>query len=69
MWLPEPWDLQLKSFIDEELGGKINTEVKVLVDAYGIQADDLGITLSEGILSDDQVKSVFEIVQRKRGVS
>jgi hypothetical protein len=61
--------IQLKSFIDEELGGKINTEVKVLVDAYGIQADDLGITLSEGILSDDQVKSVFEIVQRKRGVS
>jgi len=61
--------IQLKSFIDEELGRKINTEVKVLVDAYGIQADDLGITLSEGILSDDQVKSVFEIVQRKRGVS
>lgn len=67
--------IQLKSFIDEELNkGEGNTktdyEAKVLVDAYGIQADNLDLELPKnGILSDDQVKSVFEIVQRKRGVS
>lgn len=64
--------IQLKSFIDEELipanQDKQDVDVKVLVDAYGIQADNLGITLPDGILSDDDVKSVFEIVQRK-GVS
>ena len=66
--------IQLKSFIDEELNkGEGNTktdyEAKVLVDAYGIQADNLDLGLPKnGILSDDQVKSVFEIVQRK-GVS
>ena len=61
--------IQLKSFIDEELDGKNDTEVKVLVDAYGIQADNLDLGLPEnGILTDDQVKSVFEIVQKK-GVS
>lgn len=67
--------IQLKSFIDEELNkGEGNTktdyEAKVLVDAYGIQADNLDLGLPKnGILRDDQVKSVFEIVQRKRGVS
>ena len=64
--------IQLKSFIDEELitgNTKENVDVKVLVDAYGIQADNLDITLNDGILTDDQVKSIFDIVQRKRGVS
>ena len=65
-------NIQLKSFIDEELitgNTKENVDVKVLVDAYGIQADNLDITLNDGILTDDQVKSIFDIVQRKRGVS
>ena len=66
-------NIQLKSFIDEELittgNKKEDVDVKVLVDAYGIQADNLDITLNDGILTDDQVKSIFDIVQRKRGVS
>ena len=66
-------NIQLKSFIDEELIAtgeqRRNVDVKVLVDAYGIQADNIDITLNDGILTDDQVKSIFDIVQRKRGVS
>lgn len=66
-------NIQLKSFIDEELittgNKKEDVDVKVLVDAYGIQADNIDITLNDGILTDDQVKSIFDIVQRKRGVS
>ena len=66
-------NIQLKSFIDEELitgNTKENVDVKVLVDAYGIQADNLFIDgLEDDILSDAHVKEIFDIVQRKRGVS
>ena len=67
-------NIQLKSFIDEELittgNKKEDVDVKVLVDAYGIQADNLFIDgLEDDILSDAHVKEIFDIVQRKRGVS
>lgn len=73
--------IQLKSFIDEELvskevNGTVTTkndkEVNVIVKAYGIQADNLGITgLPEGngIMTDDKVKEIYDIVNRKQGTT
>lgn len=70
--------IQLKSFIDEELVSKDaqnikhDEEVKVIVTAYGIQADNLGITdLPEGngIMTDDKVKEIYDIVNRKQGTT
>jgi len=73
--------IQLKSFIDEELVSKetvndVTTkndeEVKVIIKAYGIQADNLGITgLPEGngIMTDDKVKEIYDIVNRKQGTT
>ncbi len=68
--------IQLKSFIDEQLvtidnQTKTDSTVEVKVTAYGIQADDLGLSLPEGetILTDAQVESIYGIVQRKQGGS
>ena len=56
--------IQLKSFIDEE----VNRQVELDVFAYGIQADKLDLSLPEdgSILTVDQVKSVFAVVERKQ---
>lgn len=75
--------IQLKSFIDEELVSKVldgnnnvtsktDKSVNVIVKAYGIQADNLGITgLPEGngIMQDSQVKEIYDIVNRKQGTT
>lgn len=75
--------IQLKSFIDEELVSKVldgnnnvnsktDKPVNVIVKAYGIQADNLGITdLPEGngIMTDDKVKEIYDIVNRKQGTT
>ena len=64
--------IQLKSFIDEELMAGHNdndVEVSLLVKAYGIQAESLGvpgISDDADYLSDDQLKRVFGIVERKQ---
>lgn len=73
--------IQLKSFIDEELTSSVtNNEVTTKTDkedyfyvnAYGIQADSLGdntldALARDAILTDDQVKQIFDIVMRKAG--
>lgn len=64
--------IQLKSFIDEELmtgHDADDVEVSLLVKAYGIQAESLGIPDVDDdavYLSDAQLKRVFGIVERKQ---
>lgn len=67
--------IQLKSFIDEEAmtisdGNKIDGTYKVKIDAYAVQADELGIDglpTGENLLSDEQVGTVFNIIKNKQG--
>ena len=63
--------MQLKSIIDEEMmTGTGDDAVTVKVDAYAIQADELGIDglpAGENLLTNEQVARVFEIVLRKQG--
>lgn len=70
-------EIRLKSFIDEELStGYVGenpqgANVDIIVTAYGIQADDLGITGlpsddSNSIISDENVGKIFTIVKNKQ---
>ena len=67
--------IQLKSFIDEEAmtisdGNKIDGTYKVKIDAYAVQADELGIDglpTGENLLTDEQVSDVFNIIKNKQG--
>ena len=56
--------IQLKSIIDTT----VNENQTVKVVAYGIQADELGLSLPAGntLLSNAQVESVFKIVENKQ---
>lgn len=55
-------EIQLKSFIDEELGN--NNSVKVDVTAYGIQTDELGY--SGEYLVRAQLEEIWDILERKQ---
>ncbi len=70
-------EIRLKSFIDEELStyyknaDSKGANVDIIVTAYGIQADDLGITGlpsddSNSIISDENVGKIFTIVKNKQ---
>ena len=65
-------EIQLKSFIDEELmdtHSSPDEEVTVQVKAYGIQADSLGIPDIDdeaAFLDDSQLNRVFGIIERKQ---
>lgn len=56
--------VQLKSFIDEEFTG----EIKINVFAYGIQAENLGLDLTEDdpYLTEQDVRKIYEVVGRKQ---
>lgn len=55
-------ELQLKSFIDEELGDSSN--VKVDVTAYGIQSDELGYPAD--FLDEAALTEIWDIIGRKQ---
>lgn len=67
--------IQLKSFIDEELSGSYENatgdgaKVTVIVKAYGIQADELGIDGLPGnddFLTNEQLGKILTIVKNKQ---
>jgi len=69
-------EIQLKSFIDEQLtgitGGKKSEQIAIV--AYGIQADNLDLQDTDGenlsekaYLSSDDLKSIYQVVQKKAG--
>ena len=63
--------VQLKSFIDGEIAGGTE-DVNVGIEAYGIQADQLGITglpAGTGLMDSSQVTGIFDIVKRKQGIT
>ena len=55
-------EIQLKSFIDEELGDSSNVQVDVT--AYGIQSDELGY--SAEYLDENSLNEIWDILERKR---
>ena len=56
--------VQLKSFIDEEISGNLRaTEVDVT--AYGIQADELDLDGLGDFLTEVQLKTIWDIIGRK----
>ena len=61
--------IQLKSFIDEELGS--DNILSITVKAYAIQADNLNLTTSPGAYLTDgdngQIKEIYNIVKNKAG--
>ena len=61
--------IQLKSFIDEELGSSNNLSINVK--AYAIQADNLNLSTSPGDYLTDgvngQIKEIYNIVKNKAG--
>lgn len=66
--------IQLKSFIDEEINdgnltSKKNEETKILIDAYGIQADSLGGDLNNlsDFLDKTTLNKILNIVNGKKG--
>lgn len=66
--------IQLKSFIDEEINygnptSKKNEETKILIDAYGIQADSLGGDLNNlsYFLDKTTLNKILNIVNGKKG--
>lgn len=68
--------IQLKSFIDEEINGtpttKKNEETEIVLTAYGVQADSLGIEDVDALGRDDfltkaQLLEVLTIVNGKKG--
>ena len=68
-------EIRLKSFIDEELSADYESadskgaNVDIIVTAYGIQADDLGITglpRGDGIVPNDKIREIFTIVKNKQ---
>ena len=67
--------VQLKSFIDEELTQKENVDTYILVRAYAIQADsldkgnagDLNAIERDAYLTEAQLTNIFGIVERKAG--
>ncbi len=68
--------IQLKSFIDEEINGtpttKKNEETEIVLTAYGVQADSLGIEDVDALgrddfLTKDQLLKVLKIVNGKKG--
>ena len=66
--------IQLKSFIDEELLGKLQQDgtyagknVTVNVAAFGIQADNLDLTISNTYLTDTELRSVYKVLNTKLG--
>ena len=68
--------IQLKSFIDEEINGtpttKKNEETEIVLTAYGVQADSLGIEDVDALgrddfLTKDQLLEVLTIVNGKKG--
>ncbi len=64
--------VQLKSFIEGELSSGTTANVDVTVTAYGVQADELGIyglPSGTGVLTDSQVKSIFDVVKNKQGIT
>lgn len=57
--------IQLKSFIDQELGDNNNVEVDVT--AYGIQADELNLSTTPGTyLNNTTLTEIWEILERKQ---
>lgn len=66
--------VQLKSFIDEELSGNGNTSLNdknlvINIKAIAIQADDLGIDGLGEYLTDEQINTIYGIVNNKGDVS
>lgn len=62
--------VQLKSFIDEELSGNDNTSLNdknlvINIKAIAIQADDLGIDGLGEYLTDEQINTIYGIVNNK----
>lgn len=66
--------VQLKSFIDEELSGDGSTSLNdknlvINIKAIAIQADDLGIDGLGEYLTDEQINTIYGIVNNKGDVS
>lgn len=63
--------IQLKSFIDEEVGSKTVTDTIISIKPYGIQADSLGIDDVDSLgrnafLTKEQLEKVWGIVKGKQ---
>ena len=58
-------EIQLKSFIDEELVGN-NADVRVDVTAYGIQSDNLGVGELGEYLDKSKLDEIWEILVGKQ---
>lgn len=57
--------IQLKSFIDQELSDS-NAPVQVDVTAYGIQADELGLSTLPEYLAKSNLEIIWGILERKQ---